>query len=142
MPDLHHAIWIDRPPKAVFEALATREGLESWWTANVEQEGEGEDASWRFGFDGDQVHFTMETADHQPGRRLAWDCTGEVDEWAGTRLVFELEDDGEGTWLSFDHRGWADVDPYFAQCNTTWGQLMYVLKGYLEGDEPGPLFQG
>jgi hypothetical protein len=23
-------------------------------------------------------------------------------------------------------------------CNSTWGELMYRLKGYLEGENPGP----
>jgi hypothetical protein len=68
-----------------------------------------------------------------------WRCeTG--DEWNGTRLRFELRDNGVTTGLRFSHEGWASETEYFTNCNTTWGELMYRLKAVAEGKSNGPLF--
>ena len=34
--------------------------------------------------------------------------------------------------------GWRSTEGYFAVCNSTWGELMYRLKDYVEGKRPGP----
>jgi hypothetical protein len=39
-------------------------------------------------------------------------------EWNGTTLTWDLE--------------------MFAICNSSWGELMYRLKNYVEGRNPGP----
>lgn len=43
-----------------------------------------------------------------------------------------------GSGLSFSHAGWRSENEMFAICNSTWGELMYRLKGYAEGKNPGP----
>jgi len=43
-----------------------------------------------------------------------------------------------GFILRFTHGGWKSATDFFAMCNSTWGELMYRLKGYLEGNTPGP----
>jgi len=76
---------------------------------------------------------------NQPPARAEWTCeTG--DEWKGTRIAFELENRGAGTFLRFTHGGWRSEPEYFVNCNTTWGELMYRLKAAAEGKSRGPLF--
>jgi hypothetical protein len=36
------------------------------------------------------------------------------------------------------HGGWRSANDFFAICNSSWGELMYRLKNYLEGKNPGP----
>lgn len=38
MTSLHHQVWIDAPTEVVFEALATAEGLGSWWAPHTSTE--------------------------------------------------------------------------------------------------------
>lgn len=40
--------------------------------------------------------------------------------------------------LNFTHGNWRSPGGYFAPCNSTWGELMYRLKDYVEGKRPGP----
>jgi hypothetical protein len=79
---------------------------------------------------------TINTLD--PGKEIVWSCHGDNPEWAGTMLVWTIAADGTGSVLSFTHGGWRSVTEFFAACNSTWGELMYRLKGYLEGGAPGP----
>ncbi len=55
-------------------------------------------------------------------------------EWAGTRILFELEGRAEKTLLRFTHADWLEETDYFWSCNTTWGGLA------AEGKGEGPLF--
>jgi hypothetical protein len=50
----------------------------------------------------------------------------------------ELSKTADGTMLYFIHGNWRPPMEYFAMCNSTWGELMYPLKSYLEGRRPGP----
>jgi len=42
------------------------------------------------------------------------------------------------TTLRFTHGGWKAMTPFYASCNSMWGQLMFRLKGFVEGRNPGP----
>lgn len=142
MSDLQHAISIAATPAAVFEAVSTREGLASWWTANVETGGQTGEADYVFGFDGGSVHAAFETRERVPPERLVLACVGGIEDWAGTELVFDVEPLEEGTMLRFDHAGWTTEDWYFRQCNSTWGHLMFHLKRACEEQVQAPFFQG
>ena len=74
----------------------------------------------------------------RPGARLVWSCLGDPDDWKGTRLTWALSKADDGTMLHFTHGNWRATTDYFAMCNSTWGELMYRLKGYVEGKRPGP----
>ncbi len=127
MPDMHHAISIDAPPQRVFEALSTAEGLR-WWCGDVEVEGAV--SSLRFDDCGSILRFRVE--DLLAPRRLAWSCLGDLDDWRGTRLSWELEARGKGTELRFTHAGWREVTEHFATTNTCWESLLAALKAQVE----------
>jgi len=138
MADIGHQITIDAKPESVFDAVTTREGLTSWWTADADAEPrEGAEAVFRFA--GGKVQFRMRIDALDAPRRVAWTCLGDVDEWAGTTLLFEVEPMDEGTTLRFTHAGWRSVEGAYRVCNTDWGRLMYYLKDYAEGHRTGPM---
>ena len=141
MYDIRHEIIIDAPADTVFRAVTTQEGLRSWWTADsTVQEIVGSEAV--FMFMKGSVIFRMRVDELIPGKKVAWTCLGDPDEWEGTKLVFSLEKtDGRGTDLNFIHSGWRSVGGDYPLCNTTWGHLMHILKEYAEGGSPGPMFQ-
>jgi hypothetical protein len=43
--------------------------------------------------------------------------------------------------LKFSHAGWKPGSDYCYLCNTTWGHLLVMLKGYVERDEKNPYFK-
>jgi hypothetical protein len=47
----------------------------------------------------------------------------------------------QGDDVRFTHSGWKAVTEMFAICNSSWGELMYRLKNYVEGRNPGPHWQ-
>ncbi len=137
MAEMHHAIGIAASPQKVYEAIATAEGLRSWWTADSRADPEVGGTA-EFGFDNRRTVFRMRIDELRPGARIAWSCTGGPDEWRETRLVWELSPEDGGTALRFTHGNWGSAAGYFAMCNSTWGELMYRLKAYAEGKRPGP----
>jgi uncharacterized protein YndB with AHSA1/START domain len=139
--DLRHAVSIAASPEDVYEAVSTPDGLASWWTPNVEHQGQGAAERFVFGFD-DQVRAIFRVEERAPPERLVLACVGGIDDWQGTELVFRLDPIEAGTLLRFDHAGWTTEDWYFRQCNSTWGHLMYDLKRACEDDVQDPFFSG
>ena len=142
MAEMHHEVTIGAPAARVYEALTTREGLRGWWTADTEAEPSVGSVAV-FGFGDRATVFRMRVADLVTARRVVWSCEGEPGEWRDTCLTFDLvPTPSGGTRLRFTHAGWRSINGFFATCNSTWGALMYRLKAYAEGEEPGPHFTG
>lgn len=137
MPEIKHQIPINATPDKVYAAITTAAGLRSWWTADTKAE-EKVGGKAEFGFDKRGTVFRMKIEKLDPGKRVVWSCHGDHPEWAGTILTWELSPEGLGTTLRFTQSQWKSVSEYCAMCNSTWGELMYRLKDYLEGRNPGP----
>ncbi len=142
MADILHRITIDAGPDRVFDALTVSEGLQSWWTQDSTATPEiGSVALFKF-VQGTIV-FRMRVEDLIPGKKVAWSCLGDLQEWEGTRLTWELEStENGGTDLRFAHSGWNSMEGDYPRCNTTWGHLMHLLKAYAEGKPVKPHFSG
>ncbi|MBI3635651.1 MAG: SRPBCC domain-containing protein [Candidatus Rokubacteria bacterium] len=139
MPDLHHEIAIQATPQTVYDALTTTPGLGGWWTSDSSAEPRvGSIAT--FGFGRRSTVFRMRVDELVPGRRIVWQCLGDVDEWKDTRLTWDIAPDSGGVKLKFVHGGWRSTDGWLAPCNSTWGALMHRLRDYAEGRNPGPHF--
>jgi uncharacterized protein YndB with AHSA1/START domain len=137
MAEMHHEIEIQAPPRKVYDALATQEGLRGWWTADSAVQG-GVGGTAEFGFSKRAMVFRMRVLELDPPKRVTWECSGDHPEWKGTRLTWEIWPKDGGAILHFTHGGWWAVSRFFSTCNSTWGELMYRLKGYAEGKSPGP----
>ncbi len=142
MADILHRITIDAAPDRVFDALTVSEGLQSWWTQDSNATLEiGSVAVFKF-IQGTIV-FRMRVEELVSGKRVAWLCQGDPQEWEGTQLTWELEStESGGTDLRFAHKGWASTEGEYPRCNTTWGHLMHLLKAYAEGEPVEPHFSG
>lgn len=137
MAEIKHQIPILATPDKVYAALTTQGGLRGWWTADVTIDGKvGGKAE--FGFDKRQMVFRMKIEKLEPGRQVVWSCYGDHPEWAGTMLTWTMAREGDPTMLRFTHSGWKSVSDFCATCNSSWGELMYRIKDYVEGRKPGP----
>ncbi len=137
MPDIVHSLAIDAPAERVHALVSRAQGFAEGWAADVTEPSAG---IVELGFFNRATVYAL-----QPGRIAApleaeWLCTSGK-EWAGTKLIFELEKNGAGSLVRFTHAGWAAETPYFISCNTTWRGLMFRLRAAAEGKSQGPLFQ-
>lgn len=140
MADMHHEVQIEAPLTKVYEAITTQEGLRSWWTKDSVVEGH-EGGSAEFGFARRATLFRMRIKEFKAPKRVVWTCVGDVEEWKDTELNWDISKADKGAVLRFTHSGWKSVAGYFATCNSTWGMLMYRLKDYVEGNNPGPYWK-
>ena len=139
MADINHQIAIDASPDSIFAALATRRGLENWWTSDVAGD-ETVGGTAEFGFQKHQVVFRMRIDELVPGKRVVWNCVSGPPEWTGTTLTWSIARENDATVLRFTQR-WKQMTDTVAMCNSTWGALMWRIKDCVEGRNPGPLFR-
>lgn len=137
MAEIRHFITIETTPLEVYSALTTDLGLSAWWTADSKTKCQVGGTA-EFGFDNREVVFRMRIEEIETGKRVVWKCEGDHPEWAGTRLAWENEPADGATNLRFIQNGWREMTDFAASCNSTWGELMFRLKDYLEGNNPGP----
>jgi uncharacterized protein YndB with AHSA1/START domain len=137
MPDIRHRVGIDAPVAAVYDAVASREGLARWWTPDVEGESRpGGHVAFRFGRP--EPSAIMEVVELAPPGRVRWRCVEGPDEWVGTTVDFEVKPSGEQTALVFTHAGWRDPVEFMHHCSTKWAYYLIGLKTGLEGGEYTP----
>jgi hypothetical protein len=126
MIDLHHRIAIKAPVTEVFQALSTAEGL-SWWCPKVERS----EVGLLLSFDDCASVLRMKVESESP-EQVRWICTGDLEDWRGTMLKWDLTELEGTTHVAFTHAGWAYLSPHCATTNTCWGQLLFALKKKLE----------
>ncbi len=147
MEAIRHEVWINADSQAVFEAISSREGLDSWWGKALSAEpGVGCVIEFDHGL-GDPLR--MRITDLDPGARLTWRCVSDfsdpgnpASEWLGHRLGFDLKSAADdpalawmgprlgvdgGTILRFSHTGWTPESRWFAFSNTAWGVTLEGL---------------
>ena len=136
MADIVHSIEVAAAPEAIYPLVSTGPGFRAWWAEDVVMTSDGR---VELGFFGRATVYRLHAISREAGAKVEWQIES-GQEWAGTRLVFELEPRKAATLVRFEHAGWAAATEYFVSCNTTWGGLMFRLRAAAEGKAPGPLF--
>lgn len=137
METIRHRIGVEAPLSALYDAVATPEGLASWWTRRVEGESRvgGKVAFW---FGRDEPGAVMEITDLVPTSRVVWRCIDGPSGWIDTTVTFDLHDlDGESV-LVFTHDGWREPVEFMHHCSTRWAYFLIGLKFGLEGGSATP----
>jgi uncharacterized protein YndB with AHSA1/START domain len=137
MVDILHRVGIKSSSlDATYEALATREGLSAWWTSNTQGETKvGGVLRFRFGASGG---FDMKVLELHPGKRVLWQVVDGPQEWIGTKISWELKQDGDYTIVLFKHQGWKEPVEFMHHCTTKWGAFLMSLKSLLETGKGAP----
>jgi hypothetical protein len=136
MPDIRHAVPVSATPEQLYALVSTAKGFCQWWAADSTEIPGGVELGF---FNRATIYRLRPAAQQHAPARAEWACES-GDEWAGTRIAFDVEATKAGTLLRFAHAGWRAETDYFTSCNTTWGELMFRLKRAAEGKAPGPLF--
>ena len=136
---------LSAPPATVYQALATQQGLRSWWTQTCDaSDAAGGFASFRF----DQSFKVMQIEALVPEREVRWRCVDAYidaqtlqhkDEWAGTHMVFTLSPhEGGKTRLNFEHHGLTPSLQCFDICNKGWNQFLDSLQSLIDTGKGAP----
>jgi uncharacterized protein YndB with AHSA1/START domain len=136
MADIIHSIAIDAPAERVHPLVSSANGLSEWWAADVTEPGGG---IVELGFFNRGTIYTLQPVRIAVPFEAEWLCKSGK-EWAGTKLIFKIQKNGEKSVVHFTHADWVAETPYFISCNTTWGGLMFRLRAAAEGKSQGPLF--
>ncbi|HET7794924.1 MAG TPA: SRPBCC domain-containing protein [Rhizobacter sp.] len=141
MVDILHKVGIKAPINEVYKALATREGVAGWWTTETTGDSRPDGAlSFRFTQDGVELGaFEMKVLSHKPDREVLWQVDGgTAPEWIGTRIGYELQQDGEYVVVLFKHQGWQEASEFTHHCSTKWAMFLMSLKQLVETGQGRP----
>ena len=133
MPDILHCVGIkSSSPDATYKALTTRDGLAAWWTDGTEVDGDV--IRFRFGGGG----FDMKVLEADRARRVLWEVVDGPEEWVGTKVAFELRQNGDYTVVLFKHEGWREPVEFMHHCSTKWAMFLMSLKSLVETGSGAP----
>ena len=136
MPDILHRIGIKSLSlDDAYKALTTLEGLSAWWTNTQGESKVGGVLQFRFGADG---FFDMKVLELHPAKRVLWEVIDGPEEWIGTKISWELKQEGDYTIILFKHQGWKEPVESMHHCSTKWGVFMMSLKSLLETGKGAP----
>ncbi len=136
MPDIRNAIQIDTPLANVYPLISAGSGFLKWWAEDVAVRPDG---TVDLGFFNRATVYSLRLVKPPTPTEVEWLCLSGK-EWKGTRLRFQMNETKGQTLLRFTHAGWEKETGYFISCSTTWGALMFRIKGVAEGRPRGPLF--
>ena len=131
MPDILHRIGIkSSSPNDAYKALTAIQDLSGWWTVDTKGESKvGEVVKFRFGEHGG---FDMKVLELDPAKRVLWQVVDGPGEWIGTKVSFDLKQDGDYTIILFNHQGWKEPVEFMHHCSTKWGVFLMSLKSLVE----------
>jgi uncharacterized protein YndB with AHSA1/START domain len=131
---------VEAEAKEVFEAVATSQGVNGWWSNHTEGPG-GEGSTMRVAFPDAPMTFDFRVTEETVGERVRWNCLAGPPEWVGTDIVFEIQSDDEGhRSVLFSHDGWATTGGSFPFIAYSWAQILPRLKKLSETGERNPFF--
>jgi len=125
MADILHRVGIKASLRDVYHALTTRDGLAGWWTSNTQGDIHvGGVLQFRFGAGG----FDMKILELDPETRVRWEVVDGPAEWIGTRVHWDLRQDGEFVIVLLTHQGWAEPVEFMHHCSTKWAMFLMSIK--------------
>ena len=143
MVDILHKVGIQASTDEVYKALTTREGLAGWWSKDTRGEGDaiGRVIDFRFRFSPGGVEIggvEMKVIELAPNRQVLWQVMSGPAEWIGTRIAFELRQEGAYCLVFFKHQGWKEPVEFMHHCSTKWAIFLMSLKALVETGKGAP----
>jgi uncharacterized protein YndB with AHSA1/START domain len=140
MVDILHRVGVKASSDKVYKALTTRAGLAGWWTTDTQAESKiGGALRFRFSADGKEIGgFDMKVLELQPATRVLWQVVDGPAEWVGTKIRFDLKQEGEYCIVLFQHLGWKEPVEFMHHCSTKWAIFLMSLKSLVETGKGHP----
>ena len=140
MLDILHRVGIKASSDEVYKALTTRDGLAGWWTTNTQGDSKlGGVIKFRFSVDGREIGgFDTKVLELRPAERVLWQVIEGPPEWIGTKVSFDLKQEGEFSIVLFKHAGWKEPVEFMHHCSTKWATFLISLKQLVETGKGAP----
>lgn len=140
MVDILHRVGIKASPDQVYRALATREGVAGWWTADTQGESRiGGLLKVLFTSDGKAIGgFDIRVLALEPAKRVLWQVVDGPAEWIGTKIGFDLKQEDGYAIVLFKHQGWKEPLEFLNHCSTKWAIFLMSLKSLVETGTGNP----
>lgn len=125
---------------AVIEAIASVEGIRSWWTDQCDGDGAA-GGTLKPGFPIAPMPFELRV-DEVGASSVRWTSTGDFPpHWTNSQVSWQIaaNPQGPGVLVDFKHTGFP-TEEGIGMVAYTWGQLMTSLKSYVESGQVAPLF--
>ena len=150
MSTIHHQLGINAPVAKVYEAIATADGISTWWDKQTPvQTDRGLVLEHNPGPEHGVVK--LRVVELVPNTRVEWECvsthpaSSPASAWTGTHFIFEMVERGDGgpssgsggsqsrvTTLDFRQSGYDERSEFFGFNNFAWGQVLQNLKQVIE----------
>ena len=136
MVDILHKVGIKSSSlDDAYKALTTLKGLSGWWTSDTRGESKvGGIIEFRFRAGG----IDMKVLELDPAKRVLWQVVDGPQEWIGTKVGFDLKQEGDWTIILFKHQGWKEPVEFMHHCSTKWAYFLLGLKAGQEGGSATP----
>ena len=80
----------------------------------------------------------MKVLELDPAKRVLWQVVDGPQEWIGTKVSFDLRQDGDWTIVLFKQQGWKEPVEFMHHCSTKWAVFLLSLKSLLETGKGAP----
>lgn len=134
MDTIRHELELAVPVAAVFDAVATPVGQQAWWCKDSDIATHvGGECELRFNKDGNIVTMRFRIDELEPNARVRWTCIANPHAlWIGSRLRWEITENGKTSTLTFAHDGLEGDGAPPEMISETWNHFMNSLKSYVE----------
>jgi hypothetical protein len=122
--DFTTTLVVDQSPKEVFNAVINPQ---SWWSGEIE--GGSTKLNDEFNYRYQDIHYSIQrVVEFVPDQKVVWlvtesnlNYTEDPNEWAGTKITFEITGKDGKTELLFSHTGLGECFDY---CSGAWTHLV------------------
>jgi hypothetical protein len=120
-------ILVNQSPIEVFKSVIQPE---KWWSGEIE--GSSSKLNDEFTYRYKDLHMSKQRViEFIPNKKVVWLVTESMinyvedkQEWTGTKIIFEISEEGNKTSLRFTHQGLHQEIACFNSCSTSWTRLM------------------
>ena len=123
MKNFSTSFTVDRAPKEVFAAVTNVRG---WWSGDIEGDTDSLGAVFTYRYK-DMHRSTQRITELVPDRKVVWEISNsylsfvkDTSEWDGSKVVFEISENGGTTELRFTHVGLTPEGECYEDCSTAW----------------------
>ncbi len=134
MADILLEFTVKASPYRVFEAMATPQGLERWWTKSSKGDA-GENGEYQLFFR-PEYDWRGKVTTYEAGKAFELQITTAHADWLGTRVGFELQSEGsDSTLVRFYHTGWPEPNQHWRVSCYCWAMYLRLMRRYVEHGE-------